>query len=81
MENLLCGFLRDDIALKPALNVAPRVFRSGQLQRLAADQRHAFGFDFPQIARRRFTVRECALRRVAEQDAPVRGRSSCAAAD
>jgi hypothetical protein len=49
LEDLLDGSLGNLLGAEPVLQVAPAELRSGKSKGLAADQCHAFRFDFPDI--------------------------------
>ena len=46
------------------LNVAAGIFRARQTERFAAEKRHGFGLDLPQVAGRLTSVAELDLRTV-----------------
>jgi hypothetical protein len=46
---------------EPMLDIAASIIGSLKAQRFATKQRHGFGFDFAQTARRRLSIREVSL--------------------
>src|ERR1051325_9185102 len=73
-KNLLCALFWNrvrvvaDALIEPILQIPPTVVRSFKTQRFTAQKRYGFGFYFPQVPRRLFSVGEVGFESVTDRD-------------